>query len=52
MRFIPKFNNGCWKVFDTQRFTDVDVFESEPEAVFPTRKTVAEICDRMNARRA
>lgn len=52
MRFISKFANGVWQVFDTHHYAPVDVFERERETVFPTRKAVAEICDRMNARRA
>lgn len=26
MRFIPKFNNGYWKLFDTVQYRDVEIF--------------------------
>lgn len=31
-RFIVKWNNGVWKVFDRAEFKDVDVFDSQKAA--------------------
>lgn len=51
MRYQARFNNGTWKVFDSQRYEDVDPFRDSAEPVWLTKKHAQEICDRLNARK-
>jgi len=33
-RYIVKFTNGYWKIFDTVAYTDVDICELQSQAIF------------------
>lgn len=33
LRFIPKFSNGYWKLFDTVRYEETDIYPSQKTAI-------------------
>lgn len=32
MRYVTKWNNGVWKLFDSEEYTDLDWFSLEKDA--------------------